>query len=45
MEEKEFQSKYTLDLETYREFSTGYAGVKKIGQVCLVLFALCCGSQ
>lgn len=45
MEEKEFQSKYTLDLETYREFSKGYAGVKKIGQVFLVLFALCCLSQ
>lgn len=45
MEEKEFQSKYTLDLDTYREFSKGYIGIKKIGQVFLVLFALCGVSQ
>lgn len=45
MEEKEFQSKYTLDLDTYREFSKGYIGVKKIGQVFLVLFVLCGVSQ
>lgn len=41
MEEKEFQSKYTLDLETYREFGKGYTGSKKSMVVFLILFAFC----
>jgi len=41
MEQKEFQSNYTLDIATYREFGKGYVGSKKIMIVFLILFALC----
>lgn len=43
MEEKQsFQSHYTLDLETYKEFSKGYVGARKGMMVFLGIFVLCC---